>query len=90
MREEKALSLIDALEKMTLKPAKRLSLDKKGEIALGKDADIVIFDAEKISDRADFMENNVAPEGIEYVFVNGQIAVKGKNIINVRLGKFLG
>lgn len=90
VREGKALSLIDALEKMTLKPAKRLSLDKKGEIALGKDADIVIFDAEKISDRADFMENNVAPDGIEYVFVNGQIAVKGKNIINDRLGKFLG
>lgn len=89
VREQSSLELVEALYKMTLGPAKRLNLDKKGRIEIGSDADIVIFDAEKISDNATFEFPTKAPDGIEYVLISGEIVVKENEVINGRKGKFI-
>lgn len=89
VREEGTLSLIDAIEKITVRPAQRLNLMKKGRIAAGWDADIVVFSPERIRDKATFTDLSPWPEGIEYVFVNGKKAVEGKRVVSDRLGRFI-
>jgi dihydroorotase len=75
-REAKALSLMEGLRKMTILPAQRLEqrapmMKKKGRVQVGADADLVIFDAERILDRSTY-ENPAQPsEGIKWVLANG-------------------
>jgi N-acyl-D-amino-acid deacylase len=78
--EKKYLSLIDAIEKATLIPANILGFKNKGRLSVGSDADIVIFDPETIRDKSDFNIPNAHPEGIDYVIVNGHLAVENGNI----------
>jgi dihydroorotase len=78
VREEKVLGLVEAVEKMTLMPARVLEpvspkMKRKGRLKAGMDADIVVFDYEKIRDRATVENPRQYPEGIDYVLVNGQI-----------------
>jgi dihydroorotase len=81
VREKKILTLMEALRKMTLMPAQRLegripAITNKGRIRVGADADITIFDHEKVIDRATFKEPTKYSEGIKYVLVNGALVVK--------------
>lgn len=76
VRETGSLSLMDALRKMTLAPAQRLEhrtpdMKKKGRVAAGADADLVVFDPETILDRATYQEPTAPSEGITHVLVNG-------------------
>jgi N-acyl-D-aspartate/D-glutamate deacylase len=87
VRDEKRLSLAEALKKMTVMPADRLGLKSKGRIAEGMDADIVIIDYEKIIDTATFESPVSIPEGIDYVIVDGKVAICRKAVVNDRLGK---
>ena len=89
VRENNQIDMMTALWKMTAGPAMRLNLVNKGRIEVGKDADLVIFDAESIQDHASFSEPTQAPSGIEYVILNGKIAVKANQIIDGRLGKYI-
>lgn len=89
VREDKVITLLDALRKITLEPAKRLDLTSKGQIFKGCDADITIFDPNKIKDGADFSELNIPPMGIDYVIVNGKVAVDHNNMINDHAGRFI-
>lgn len=90
VREEGRLSLIDAIRKMTLEPAKRLDLQhRKGVIKVGADADITVFNPDTIIDGATFGDLTIAPEGIDYVIVDGRIAMKDNEYINERAGKFI-
>lgn len=86
-RNEKRFSLAEAVRKMTAMPADRLKLKTKGRILEGMDADLVVFDPEKIIDTATFESPISAPEGIDYVIVNGAVAVDHKRVVNNRLGK---
>lgn len=71
VREEKVMSLEEAVHKMTGKPAEVFGLKDRGLLREGYKADIVIFDSEKIVDTATF-ENPISfPKGIEYVLING-------------------
>ena len=89
VREDKVVSMVDALRKMTLEPAKRLGLDSvKGELAVGADGDIVIFDPETIMDKADFTHLE-GPVGIDYVLIGGKCAIAEGKKVNDRLGRFL-
>src|SRR5207302_8468193 len=54
VREQHALSLMDAVRKMTLLPAERLGLQNKGRIRIGADADLTVFDPARVIDRATF------------------------------------
>lgn len=89
VREEKALSLMDALRKITLLPAQRLSLQEKGRIEVGADGDLTIFDPETIEDAATYNDLYISPKGIDYVIVNGKLAMDHTKIINGRAGQFL-
>lgn len=90
VREMGELDFYDALYKMTLFPARRLRIDDiKGKIEKGYDADIVIFDKEKIIDCSTFNESRKPPLGIKNVILNGEIAVENGEIVKNNLGKFI-
>ena len=93
VREEKVLDLMTALRKMTIMPAQRLEKRapmflNKGRIRVGADADITIFDPNRVIDKATFEEPLQYSEGIEFVLVNGVPVVKnGKLVDNIFPGK---
>ncbi|WP_311772822.1 amidohydrolase family protein [Cohnella xylanilytica] len=93
VREHKVLSLMEAIDKMTLMPARRLekqapALRKKGRISRGMDADIVVFDPGEISDRSTVEKPSLTSAGIKYVLVNGQVALDEKGLHkDVRAGQ---
>lgn len=77
-RERQVLSLMEAVAKMTIQPARRLerrseAMRRKGRLSVGADADITIFDYDAIIDRATVEHPEHPSEGIHYVIVNGQI-----------------
>ena len=76
VREQKVLSLENAIEKMTSKPARKIGLKNRGELKKGFFADITIFDPKTIIDKADFDNPYQYSEGIESVVVNGKIVIK--------------
>jgi N-acyl-D-aspartate/D-glutamate deacylase len=87
VREQQALSLMDALRKMSLMPAQRLGLTSKGRIAVGADADITIFNPQTVMDKATFDDPAQYSEGIPFVIVNGIVAVKNSVIQAVHPGR---
>jgi len=87
VREEKALDLMTALRKMTLMPAQRLEkrapmFKDKGRIRVGADADITVFDADRIIDKATYEEPLRYSEGIQFVLVNGVTVVKDGQLVD--------
>lgn len=88
VRERGSISMIEALRKMTKAPADRLRLFNKGQIKVGYDADITVFDPDTIQDRADFGYLG-KPDGIEYVFIGGDVAIEKGETVNLRLGRFI-
>ncbi len=89
VREEKVLTLQEAIRKMTSFPAQKLGLKDRGLIREGMWADITIFDPEKIIDKATFMAPHQYPEGIEYVIVNGRIVIEKGEHTKEKPGKVL-
>ncbi|MCX7793753.1 MAG: D-aminoacylase [Thermodesulfovibrionales bacterium] len=82
-------SLEQAIMKITSLPAKIFGIKDRGIIKTGAFADLVIFDPEKIIDRADFNNPFLKPEGIHYVFINGLPAIwKGEPTL-IRNGRVL-
>ncbi|MEA5152249.1 MAG: amidohydrolase family protein [Oscillospiraceae bacterium] len=81
------LPLYDAIARMTAMPAKKLGLDTKGRLNVGADADIVIFDAEKIADAATFAEPTLHPAGIDYVLIGGETAMERGETLRRDLGR---
>lgn len=81
------MSLYDAVSKMTALPAQRYGFNNKGRLNVGADADVVVFDPERIRDRSTFSEPILPPEGIDYVFVNGELAAKDCRIVSGRCGR---
>jgi len=95
VRENGAISLMDALRKMSLMPAQMLERStpearQKGRLQEGADADIVVFDAKTISDRSTY-ENPMEPSvGVRYLIVGGTIVVnEGKIVPDVFPGRAL-
>ncbi len=87
VREERALDLMTALRKMTLMPAQRLEkrapmFKDKGRIRVGADADITVFDADRIIDKATYEEPLRYSEGIQFVLVNGVAVVKDGQLVD--------
>jgi len=81
VREAQLLAPMEALRKMTLMPAQRLearvpAMKEKGRLRLGADADIVVFDLNKVLDRATYADPTLPSAGIEFVLVNGSVVVE--------------
>ncbi|MHA1916350.1 MAG: N-acyl-D-amino-acid deacylase family protein [Promethearchaeota archaeon] len=89
VREEKLLTLEQAIRKMTSFPAQTLGLLDRGLIREGMWADLVIFDPNTIIDRATYTDPHQYPDGIRYVIINGEIVVKDKQHTTVKSGKIL-
>jgi N-acyl-D-amino-acid deacylase len=89
VREEKIITLPQAIRKMTSLPAQRLGLKDRGLIREGMAADITVFNAETVIDKATYAEPRQYPEGIEYVLVNGQAVVSGRKHTGSRPGHVL-
>jgi len=93
VRERNVISLMDAVRKMTLLPAKRLErvdpeMKHKGRVQAGADADLVVFDPAKVIDRATFEKPAQYSDGIVHVLVNGTFVVRGSNLVpDVKPGK---
>jgi N-acyl-D-aspartate/D-glutamate deacylase len=86
VREQKALTLMAALRKMTLMPAQRMEkrasvMRRKGRLSPGMDADVTLFDPEKVEDRATYQEPKRASAGIPYVLVNGALVVREGRVV---------
>lgn len=75
VREERLLTLPEAVKKMTSMPARRLGLPQRGELQVGNFADVTVFDPQRVRDRATWTEPHQYPEGILYVVVNGKLVV---------------
>ncbi|MEM6698844.1 MAG: D-aminoacylase [Bacteroidota bacterium] len=89
VREEKVLSMEQAIHKMTALPASCLDLKDRGQLRKGYKADITIFNPITVKDKGDFIRPHQYPEGIEYVIINGEITVDKGVFRFVRSGKIL-
>ena len=93
VREQGALTLMEALRKMTIEPARRLAgyvpaMKAKGRLQVGADADLTIFDAGTVIDRSTYTNPGLPAEGISHVLVNGVPVVAGGELVpDVRPGQ---
>ncbi|MDA2931086.1 amidohydrolase family protein [Acidobacteria bacterium AH-259-O06] len=86
VREEKALALMEALAKMSLRPAQRLErrvpmMKNKGRVRVGADADLVVFNPATVIDKGTYKEPAQPPEGIRHVLVNGVVVLRDGRIV---------
>jgi N-acyl-D-aspartate/D-glutamate deacylase len=75
-RDERVLSLAEAVHKMTGLPARRLGLRDRGEVRVGAKADLVVFDPRHVADLATYEDPHRYPAGIDFVLVNGRLVIK--------------
>jgi N-acyl-D-amino-acid deacylase len=87
VRDEKVLSLEEAVRKMTSLPASRMRLADRGLLRPGMAADLVAFDPAKVRERSTYADPNHYSEGFAYVAVNGQLVVDQGKITEARPGR---
>ena len=89
VREEKLISLQEAIRKLTRLPATNLKIQKRGELKVGNYADVVVFDPAGIKDNATFDKPHQYSEGMIHVFVNGVQVLKDGEHTNAKPGRFV-
>ena len=89
VREEKVITLQEAIRKLSSLPCDNLKIQKRGRLKTGNYADIVIFDPNKIQDKATFEKPHQLSEGMIDVFVNGQQVLKNGVHTGVKSGRFV-
>ena len=86
-RDANVLTLMDALRKMTIMPAQRLerrvpAMKRKGRIQIGADADVTVFDPQRIADRSTFERAASPSTGVKDVLVNGVAVVRDGRLVD--------
>lgn len=89
VREERVLTLEDAVHRMTALPARWIGAHDRGTIAVGQTADLVVFDATTIGDRATYTDPHHYAEGVRHVLVNGVAVLEAGSMTGERPGVFL-
>jgi dihydroorotase/N-acyl-D-amino-acid deacylase len=89
VREEKMLTLPEAIRKFSALPAQRMRLTDRGVLKQGMWADVVVFDPETVRDLATFDEPNRLSEGMDYVLVNGVPVIEDGKMTGALPGKVL-
>jgi N-acyl-D-aspartate/D-glutamate deacylase len=89
VREERLITLEEAVRKMTSLPAQRMRLWERGIVRPGAFADLAVFDPATVRDRATFEQPRQYAEGLRYVAVNGQLVVDGGQLTSARPGRAL-
>ena len=89
VREEKLISMEEAIHKLSFLPASNLKIKKRGSLKIGNFADVVIFDAHKIIDKATFENPHQFAEGMVHVFVNGEQVIHNGGHTNAKPGRFV-
>lgn len=89
VREEKVISLEEAIKRLTSLPAANLKLKKRGMLQVGNYADVVIFDADSIQDNATFERPHQYATGVYHVFVNGTQVLKSGEHTGAFPGRFV-
>jgi N-acyl-D-amino-acid deacylase len=88
-RELGLFSLEEAVHRMTGLSARQFNLEGRGEIGVGKVADLVVLDAERVIDRATYDNPTVTAAGIDLVLVGGEVAYREGRATGARAGRFL-
>lgn len=83
------LTLPEAIRKMTSLPAEAFGIPDRGVVAAGRVADLVVFDASSVADRATYAQPQLAAAGLEMVMLAGTVAVAGGRATGVRAGRRL-
>ena len=78
-----------SMNRMTRRPADRYGLKHKGRIALGADADVLVFDPKRVHVTATYDQPAQRAEGMDYVIVNGRIALENERLTGVQAGNVL-
>ena len=89
VREEKTLRLEEAIRKMTSFPAQRFGLLDRGLLRPGMWADLTVFDPATVAERSTYKDPHRFPSGIEYVVVNGKVAIDGGKYTGALAGRTL-
>jgi len=89
VREEKKLTLEEAIRKFSALPAQRMRLTDRGVLKLGMWADVVVFDPETVRDVATFDDPNRLSEGMEYVLINGVPVIENGKMTGALPGRVL-
>ena len=89
VREEKVISLEEAVRRLSNLPATNLGLDRRGLLKAGYFADVVVFDPKTIADRATFEQPHQYAIGMRHVFVNGKQVLKDGEHTGVKSGRAL-
>jgi N-acyl-D-aspartate/D-glutamate deacylase len=87
VRDERVLSLAEAVRKMTSLPASQFRIRDRGVLRAGAFADVVVFDADTVLDAATFEAPHAYPRGIEHVVVNGVLTIEGGEHTHARAGR---
>ena len=88
-RDEKLITLQEAIRKLAKLPATNLNIQKRGELKVGNYADIVIFDPARVKDNATFDKPHQYAEGMIHVFVNGVQVLKDGEHTGAKPGRFV-
>jgi N-acyl-D-amino-acid deacylase len=88
-RDEKVISLQEAVRKLAKLPADNLKIQKRGELKVGNFADVVIFNPAKVKDNATFEKPHQYAEGMIHVFVNGLQVFKEGEHTGAKPGRFV-
>jgi N-acyl-D-amino-acid deacylase len=89
VRDEKIISLEEAVRRLTSLPADNLKLDRRGALKAGHFADVVVFDPAKVQDHATFDRPHQFATGVVHVFVNGTQVLKNGEHAGAKPGRFV-
>jgi N-acyl-D-aspartate/D-glutamate deacylase len=89
VRDEKIISLENAIKKMTYLPAEKIGMKDRGRIQEGTFADLVIFDFATINDNSTYTDPHHFPSGIKYVLINGEMVLEKERLTGKMPGRWL-